>query len=110
MTRAGLILFFFVSCGVWIPRHAFRMAQENQKHVDQIRMGQTLAEVERIMGKPPERRSARLRFDGLSIEEWSYLTDYVRKMDTIITFVGGKVEEIRSAPWEDEDEDGKSGQ
>jgi len=32
----------------------------------------------------------------------SYLTDYVRKMDTTITFVGGKVDEIRSASWEEE--------
>jgi hypothetical protein len=34
------------------------------------------------------------------IEEWSYITDSVRKMDTTITFVGGKVDEIRSAKWE----------
>lgn len=95
----------FGSCGVWIPSHAFRLAAENQKHVDQLRMGQTLAEVQRVMGKPPERRSARVRFDGISIEEWSYITDYVRKMDTTITFVGGKVEEIRSVSWVNEEED-----
>ena len=56
--------------------------------------------LERIMGKPPERRNAHVRFDGISIEEWSYITDYVRRMDTTITFVGGKVDEIRAAPWE----------
>jgi outer membrane protein assembly factor BamE (lipoprotein component of BamABCDE complex) len=87
---------------VSVPRYAFMRALENQKHVDQIRLGQTLAEVQVLMGRPPERRSTRLRFDGLSIEEWSYITDYVRKMDSTITFVGGKVDEIRSATWEEE--------
>jgi len=69
-----------------------------------LRIGQTLAEVERIMGKPPERRNARVRYDGISIEEWSYMTDYVRQQDTTITFVGGKVEEIRATPWKIEGE------
>jgi len=55
------------------------------------------------MGRGPERRSTRLRFDGLSIEEWSYVTDYMRHADTMITFVGGKVVEIRVVPWEEKD-------
>lgn len=88
---------------VSVPRYAFARALENQKHIDRIRLGQTLAEVQALMGRPPERRSTRLRFDGLSIEEWSYISDYVRKMDTTITFVGGKVDEIRSATWEKEE-------
>ena len=82
-----------------VPLHAFHAAVENQAHIDKLRIGQTLAEVQRIMGKPPERRNARVRFDGISIEEWSYITDYVRKQDTTITFVGGKVDEIRATSW-----------
>lgn len=103
---AVLATALLVSCAVSgcvvVPRWAFRRALENQERVDRLRIGQTLAEVEAVMGRPPERRSTRLRFDGLSIEEWSYLTDYVRRMDTTITFVGGKVEEIRSASWEED--------
>lgn len=95
-----LLLLATVACTVNVRRYAFNAALENQKHIDKLRIGQTLAEVERIMGKPPERRNAHVRFDGISIEEWSYITDYVRKMDTTITFVGGKVDEIRAAPWE----------
>jgi outer membrane protein assembly factor BamE (lipoprotein component of BamABCDE complex) len=87
-------------CTVNVRRYAFNAALENQKHIDKLRIGQTMAEVERIMGKPPERRNAHVRFDGISIEEWSYITDYVRRMDTTITFVGGKVDEIRAAAWE----------
>ncbi len=87
---------------MFVPLHAFRMAEENQRRIAKVRIGQTLAEVEHVMGKPPERRDARTRFDGLSVEEWRYLTDYVRKMDTTITFVGGKVEEIHAVPWEEE--------
>ena len=75
-------------------------ASENQSRINQLRMGQTLTQVERVMGKGPVRRHARTRFDGVAIEEWSYSTDPMRKLDTIITFVGGKVEEINTASWE----------
>ena len=85
---------------VIVPLHAFRAAERNQARVGKLRIGQTLAEVERIMSRPPERRNARVRFDGISIEEWSYITDYVHKQDTTITFVGGKVNEIQATPWE----------
>src|SRR6188474_105022 len=87
-----------------IDRHAFNLAETNRTHINKIRLGQTLVEVERIMG-PPERRAARLRYDGVSVEEWSYITDYVRKMDALILFVGGKVQEIQSTPWEERDRD-----
>lgn len=93
------------ACTVFVPLHAWRRADENQQHVNRIRLGQTLAEVEKTMGRGPEKRSTRLRFDGLSIEEWSYLTDYVHRTDTMITFVGGKVEEIRAVPWDGEEEE-----
>lgn len=83
-----------------IDRHAFTLAETNRTRVNRIRLGQTLVEVERIMGAP-ERRAARLRYDGVSVEEWSYITDYVRKMDALILFVGGKVQEIQSTPWDD---------
>ena len=100
---ALLILATLASSCVIVPLSAARMARENQRNVNRIHLGQTLAEVQRVMGKGPERRSTRLRFDGLSIEEWSYVTDYVRRADTTITFVGGKVEEIRVTPWEETD-------
>ena len=95
-----LLLITIPACTVSVPRYAFEQALRNQQNVDKLRIGQTMAEVQRTMGKPPERRNAHVRFDGISIEEWSYITDYVRKMDTTITFVGGKVDEIRSAAWE----------
>lgn len=82
-----------------VERHAFELAEKNRARVNKVRLGLTLVEVERIMG-PPERRAARLRFDGVSIEEWSYVTDYVRKMDALFVFVGGKLEEIQSTSWD----------
>ena len=103
MIRFSAVLFLIATtqgCTVYVPRYAFQAALTNQKNIDRLRVGQTLVEVQRIMGKPPERRNAHVRFDGISIEEWSYITDYVRRMDTTITFVGGKVDEIRSAKWE----------
>jgi hypothetical protein len=103
--RCAVALLFIAtlgcSSGVNIDRHAFALAEANRSRINKVRLGQTLVEVERIMG-PPERRAARLRYDGVSIEEWSYVTDYVRKMDSLILFVGGKVQEIQSAPWDEE--------
>lgn len=75
------------------------IAERNRARVNKVRLGQTLVEVERVMG-PPERRAARLRYDGVSIEEWSYVTDPMRRMDALILFVGGKVEEIQSTSWD----------
>lgn len=106
-------IFLLVTLGcssVNVERHAFELAEKNRAHVNTVRLGQTLIEVERIMG-PPERRAARLRYDGVSVEEWSYITDYVRRMDALIVFVGGKVAEIQSTSWDkrirDELADGK---
>ena len=87
-----------------IDWHAFTLAETNRTRVNKIRLGQTLVEVERIMGAP-ERRAARLRYDGVSVEEWSYITDYVRKMDALILFVGGKVQEIQSTSWDEQTRD-----
>ena len=102
MKRAVAVLCLAVMFGcstasVNIDRHAFDLAEKNRTRINKVRLGQTLVEVEKIMG-PPERRAARLRYDGVSIEEWSYITDYVRKMDALILFVGGKVQEIQSTP------------
>ena len=99
---AALALLAVLGCGtggVDVERHAFRLAEKNRANVNRIRLGQTLVEVQKIMG-PPERRAARLRFDGVSVEEWSYITDYVRKMDALVVFVGGKVQEIQSTSWD----------
>lgn len=103
-TICCLALLATTACTVFVPLTAYRTATDNQSRINRIRLGQTLAEVERIMGKGPERRSTRLRYDGLSIEEWAYVTDYIHRADTMITFVGGKVEEIRSVPWEEAEE------
>ena len=112
-TRAVAAAFLAAALGcstgtVNIDRHAFTLAETNRTRVNKIRLGQTLVEVERIMGAP-ERRAARLRYDGVSIEEWSYITDYVRKMDALILFVGGKVQEIQSTPWEERERDSVEG-
>lgn len=96
-----IVVFAIAGCatGVDIERHAFRLAEKNRAKINSIRLGQTLVEVREIMG-PPERRAARLRYDGVSVEEWSYITDYVRKMDALVVFVGGKVQEIQSTSWD----------
>jgi hypothetical protein len=103
--KIAIAVLLLASCAVYVPRYRFRVALDNQSRINQLRMGQTFTEVERIMGKGPERRHAHLRFDGVSIEEWSYSSDPVRRLDTVITFVGGKVNEINTAPWEEHERD-----
>lgn len=97
-----LLLVLLEGC-VFVPRVMWRRAEENERHINQIRVGQTVAEVRAIMGKDPERREARARFDGKTVEMWSYVTDYARKLDTTIIFVDGRVQELRATPWEDKD-------
>lgn len=95
-------------CGVWLTGcsyiiplnpHFRHEAAENHAHAAALRVGQTTDEVRGIMQKDPERRDVRRRFDGKVVEVWSYATDYVRRLDTSITFVDGRVEEIKTLPW-----------
>lgn len=68
-----------------------------------MRIGQTFDEVRAVMSKPPEKREVRQRFDGKQIEFWSYVTDYARKLDSTITFVDGRVSEVRVTTWQEAD-------
>lgn len=95
-TRGAVAALTLLLAGcIFVPLQQYRRGERNRAHVNAIRIGQTLAEVQRLMG-PPERRNGRVRYDGISVEEWSYLTDAPRHTDTTITFVGGKVEEVRA--------------
>ena len=78
-------------------------ATHNRERLNRVRVGQTVEEVRAIMGKDPERRDTRRRFDGKVVEIWGFATDYVRKLDTSITFVDGRVEEIKTLPWYEPD-------
>lgn len=99
---ALLTLLTFSGCVV-ATTATWKQARRNQGNVDRIAMGQTTAEVTAIMGTGPERREARVRFDGKTVEEWHYMTDVVRKRDTTITFLDDRVVEIRTTPWADVD-------
>ena len=78
-------------------------AEENRTRLDQIAVGQTIDQVRAIMKKAPERRDARLRFDGKKVEMWSYVSDYARRLDTTLTFVDGVLTEMRTTTWEEKD-------
>lgn len=88
---------------VYVPRLMWNRAEENRSRMDGVRVGQTMDEVRAVMAKPPEKREVRLRFDGKQIEFWSYVTDYARKLDSTVTFVDGRVTEIRATPWQEAD-------
>lgn len=97
-----MVMMLAASC-VYVPAVMWRRAEENRERLNAVRAGQTMEEVQSAMGKPPEKREVRLRFDGKQIEFWSYVTDYARRVDSTITFVDGRVTEIRATSWQERD-------
>jgi len=88
---------------VFVPSVMWNRAEANRRSINEVRVGQTLAEVRAIMKKDPEKREVRSRFDGKVVEFWSYVTDYGRRLDSTITFIDGHVQEIRTTPWMEKD-------
>ena len=103
MSRLLALLILLASACVCVPRMQWQRAEENRACVDRITVDQTLDEVRAIMGKGPEKREVRARFDGKTVELWSYVTDYARRVDSTIIFVDGRVQEIRATTWEEKD-------
>src|SRR5258708_38352607 len=105
MTRRLLIclLLALASGCVFVPSVMWNRAEGNRQHINEVRVGQTLAEVRAIMMKDPEKREVRGRFDGKVVEFWSYVTDYGRRRDSTITFIDGHVQEIQTTPWLEKD-------
>src|SRR5258707_14200857 len=105
MTRRlqiSLLLALASGC-VFVPSVMWSRAEANRRSINEVRVGQTLAEVRAIMKKDPEKREVRARFDGKVVEFWSYVTDYGRKLDSTITFIDGHVQEIRTTPCMEKD-------
>jgi hypothetical protein len=105
MTQKLLIyvLLGLASGCVYVPSVMWNRAETNRQHLNEVRVGQRLAEVRTIMQKDPEKREVRSRFDGKVVEFWSYVTDYGRRLDSTITFIDGQVQEIRTTPWLEKD-------
>jgi hypothetical protein len=97
-----LILLLALGC-VYVPSTMWHRAEENRARLNHVAVGQTSREVRATMQKDPERREVRLRFDGKTVELWSYVSDYARKLDTTIIFIDGRVEEIRTTSWVEKD-------
>jgi len=96
------IAFALTGC-VCVPSVMWQRADQNRSRLDRVQIGQTTEEVRALMAKNPEKREVRLRFDGKHVEFWSYVTDYARKIDSTITFIDGRVTEIRATSWREAD-------
>jgi hypothetical protein len=66
----------------------------NKKAINQVRAGQTTAEVRKFMKHDPERRQMET-----GIEEWTYITDYDAGQATTIVFEADKVTALRLVAW-----------
>jgi len=71
----------------------------NHKVSAQVALGQTQAEVLKIMRHDPERRDASISADGKKVETWSYITDYDAEQMTTFTFTDGLLTAIGHAAW-----------
>ena len=69
---------------------ACERAAENSKLIGSVKLGQSLEEVQQIMGTAPDRRMV-----NDEIETWSYHTNYSNRGYTSIIFKGGRVTEIK---------------
>ena len=99
-----LLVVLCVVCGcVYVPSLMWNRAEANRRHLNEVQVGQTLADVRAIMKKDPEKREVRARFDGKTVEFWSFVSDYGRRLDSTITFLDGRVQEIRTTPWQEKD-------
>jgi hypothetical protein len=83
------------------PCHGYRSNYEacgnaiyNGRRISKVAIGQSLAEVQGIMARAPEKRSVELE-DGRTVEAWSFLTDYDRSIATRLEFVDVKVVAIK---------------
>ena len=104
LLRRVLLVALLVTSGcVLVPSAMWNRAEENRHRIGQVKIGQTLDEVRAIMRKDPEKRELRSRFDGKSVEFWTFVTNYGLKLQSTITFIEGHVEEIRATTWEEKD-------
>jgi hypothetical protein len=69
---------------------ACERAAENSKLIGSVNLGQSLEEVQQIMGTAPDRRNL-----NAEIETWIYHTSYSNRGYTSIIFKGGRVTEIK---------------
>src|SRR5258708_16062145 len=83
-----LLVFLCVVSGcVYVPTLMWNRAEANRQHLNEVQVGQTLADVRTIMRKDPENREVRARFDGKTVEFWSYVSASDRRLASPITFL-----------------------
>jgi hypothetical protein len=74
-------------------------AKFNAPLLTQVHLGQSKDEVLAIMRHPAERQEAK-QVDGHAYETWVYMLNYPNETMTAITFTDAKVTEIKTIPWE----------
>lgn len=83
------------------PCHGYRSdfqacgnAIYNGARIGKVALGQSVADVRKIMGRDPEKRSVQLQ-NGQTLETWKFLTDYEKSITTHIEFLDSKVVGIK---------------
>jgi hypothetical protein len=73
-------------------------ARFSARHVGLIRVGLGPDDVRAIMHNDPDAREVRDE-GGTVIERWAYLTDYRRRLTTIVVFTDGRVTGFDAGTW-----------
>ncbi len=94
-----LIFVLLVVAGCRSNPAAYDASFANKAVIGSIHLGQSMEQVQAIMGKAPESVDARLLENGVSETVWYYLTDYGNETNTAITFHNDKVVAIATSKW-----------
>lgn len=93
-----ILLVFLISACSTNPA-ALSASTYNRSAILNIRLGQSMTEVQRVMGKAPESQTSKLLDNGEQEVRWYYLTDYVNEINTEITFRNNRVVEMKPTQW-----------
>jgi hypothetical protein len=101
MIRNILALLFAVSVAVGcnVNPAAFEASKVNKVSIVNVKLGQTMDQVQAIMGRPPESTAERVLDSGDHEIIWNYLTDYDSETNTSITFRKGRAVSIAPTKW-----------
>jgi|SRR6266849_2617486 len=99
ITPVLVIITSLLFSGCVSNRQAIHEATKNATWISGVKLGQSQAEVGKIMHKGPESTSVKTLPDGTLEESWNYLTDYANDKNTTIVFRNGAAIEISQTKW-----------
>jgi hypothetical protein len=93
------VVFAIAASACVTNRTALNVSRRNAINITDVKLGQTIDQVQATMKHPPESRDVRTLPDGSTEESWNYLTDYDNDTNTTLLFRNGRLAEITHTRW-----------